>query len=87
MAARLDLRDRLWQLALAALERAEAMVNRLGARIAPLATWLGSRLLTFSSHAREAFEDFWAEAQDIRKGKQAPDQAQGEQAGTPPPQS
>jgi hypothetical protein len=51
------------------VERAEALVGQLEAKVGPLGAWLADRMRTWSAHVREAVEDFWAEAQDIRKGK------------------
>jgi hypothetical protein len=52
-------------------ERAEEIVDRVAERVSSLAnTVWGKRVLTAAAYAREAAQDFWAEVQEVRRGKQ-----------------
>jgi hypothetical protein len=52
------------------LERAEEIVDRVAERVASFAnTVWGKKVLTVAAHAREAAQDFWAEVQQVRRGK------------------
>jgi len=52
------------------MKRAEAIVDGVADRMATFASsaW-GKKVLTFAAHVREAVQDFWAEVQDVRRGK------------------
>jgi hypothetical protein len=50
------------------VQRAEEIVDQLGARIGHYATVLGHGLLRLAARAREEAEDIWAEAQNVRRG-------------------
>jgi hypothetical protein len=52
------------------LERAEELADQIGARIGFIASVVGRQVIRLAALTREAAEDFWAEAQDIRHGKQ-----------------
>jgi hypothetical protein len=51
------------------LDRAEAIVDSLAARLSSVASTWGRQFLRLASRARESFQDFWAEVQDFRRGK------------------
>jgi hypothetical protein len=51
------------------LDRAEAVVDNLAARVSSLLGVWGRHLLRFTSRARESVQDFWADVQDFRHGK------------------
>jgi hypothetical protein len=51
------------------LDRAEAAVDSLAARLSSLASRWGRQFLRLASRARESIQDFWAEVQDFRRGK------------------
>lgn len=49
-----------------AMERAEYLVDQLGARLGQWVGTAGDRLQRLWARAREEGEDIWAEAQDVR---------------------
>jgi hypothetical protein len=49
------------------MERAEELVDRAGQWARPLASLVGLRILRAAALAREAAEDIWAEAQNVRE--------------------
>ena len=51
-----------------AMERAEALADRLGEQISHYASVFGFKILQFAARAKEEAEDIWAEAQNIRRG-------------------
>jgi hypothetical protein len=55
-----------------AMERAEALADRLGERISHYASVFGFKILQFAARAKEEAEDIWAEAQNIRRGNPPP---------------
>lgn len=50
-----------------AMERAEVLVDQLGARLGQWTNSLGNGLQRFWARTREEGEDIWAEANDIRE--------------------
>jgi hypothetical protein len=48
------------------VERAEVIVDRLGARLGEVAAVAGHELRRVAARAREETEDIWAEAKDVR---------------------
>jgi hypothetical protein len=52
------------------LERAEKMADGVAVRVAMWTSSLGRGLIRLGAHAREAMEDIWAEAQNIRHERQ-----------------
>lgn len=50
------------------VERAEVVVERVSAWVGNVTAVVGVGLLWFGSRVREEAEDFWAEAQNIRRG-------------------
>jgi hypothetical protein len=50
-------------------DRAEELVDRVSQRVAYLASVGTRKLVVFTSRAREALQDFWAEVQDFRHGR------------------
>jgi hypothetical protein len=52
------------------LERAEKMADNVAVHIAMWTSALGRGLIRLGAHAREAVEDIWAEAQNLRHDKQ-----------------
>jgi hypothetical protein len=52
------------------IERAEEVVDRAAAWVANLTSDWGRRALRMGARIREEAEDFWAEAQSIRRGDQ-----------------
>jgi hypothetical protein len=52
------------------VEKAEELVDHLASRVAGWTSFLGRKIVQGSSRLREAAQDFWAEAQNIRRGKQ-----------------
>jgi hypothetical protein len=60
----------------ATLRRAEEIVDRTAAWVGHYASLLGQEVLRLAARAREEAEDIWAEAQSIRHGGRAPDQAE-----------
>jgi hypothetical protein len=48
------------------IERAEVIVDRLGARLGEVAAVAGFELRRAAERAREETEDIWAEARDLR---------------------
>jgi hypothetical protein len=63
------------------LQRAEEMVDRIGAQVGHFASLAAQQLLTWKERAREEAEDMWAEAQEIRQrwasGRQPPPDESG----------
>jgi hypothetical protein len=51
----------------AAMERAEALVERMGERLGRFLSASGYQLRKAAARAREEAEDIWAEAQTIRR--------------------
>jgi hypothetical protein len=51
------------------LDRAEAVVDSIAAKLSTTASTWGRQLLRLGSRARESLQDFWAEVQDVRHGK------------------
>jgi hypothetical protein len=49
--------------------RAEELVDHLAEKAASLTSAGGRKVLWFMSRAREVAEDFWADVQDFRNGK------------------
>jgi hypothetical protein len=52
------------------VERAEEIVDRVAAKVAETTSVWGRKLLRFASRVKESAQDFWAEAQSIRRGDQ-----------------
>jgi hypothetical protein len=52
------------------VEKAEEAVDRLAAWVSDVTSVWGRRMLRAGSRIREEAEDFWAEAQSIRRGDQ-----------------
>jgi len=52
------------------VEKAEQLVDQLADKIAKFTSFLGRKIVKGTSRFREAAQDFWAEAQNIRRGKQ-----------------
>jgi hypothetical protein len=50
--------------------RAEEIVDNLAEKAASVTAASGRKVLWFMSRAREVAEDFWADVQDFRNGKQ-----------------
>jgi hypothetical protein len=55
-------------------ERAEVLVDQLGARFGQWLTSANHQVRKMAALAREEAEDMWAEAQSIRRGDRAPSQ-------------
>jgi hypothetical protein len=51
------------------LERAEALADHFGSQVGIIASVIGRTFIRWAALTREAVEDCWAEAQDIRRGK------------------
>jgi hypothetical protein len=52
------------------LDRAEELVDHLAQQVSSLTSSWGRKVLRLGSRAREMAQDFWAEVQDFRQGKQ-----------------
>jgi hypothetical protein len=52
------------------VDRAEEIVDKVAAKVATWSSFLGRKIVKGTSRLREAAQDFWAEAQNIRRGKQ-----------------
>jgi hypothetical protein len=50
------------------MERAEEIVDRVSSWVGNMTSVWGKRLIRAGSRIREEAEDFWAEAQNIRRG-------------------
>jgi hypothetical protein len=50
------------------MERAEEIVDRVSSWVGNMTSLWGKRLIRAGSRIREEAEDFWAEAQNIRRG-------------------
>jgi hypothetical protein len=51
------------------LDRAEEIVDSLAEKLSSLTSNWGRKFLRVSSRARESVQDFWAEVQDLRRGR------------------
>jgi hypothetical protein len=51
------------------LDRVEELMDTIGKKVGSFTSMLGQKLIRLASHAREGVEDFWAEAQSIRRGE------------------
>jgi hypothetical protein len=52
------------------VERAEEIVDRVASKVAEKTSVWGRKLLRLASRVKESAQDFWAEAQSIRRGDQ-----------------
>jgi hypothetical protein len=52
-----------------ALKRAEELEDLIAARVAAISSACARTAIQLAAHIREAAEDVWAEAQDIRRGR------------------
>jgi hypothetical protein len=52
------------------MDKAEQFVDVLADKIGKFTSYLGRKIVTGTSRLREATQDFWAEVQNVRRGKQ-----------------
>jgi hypothetical protein len=53
------------------MRRAEEMIDRVASQVGQFTSYLGRQILRLGARAREEAEDMWAEAQNIRRGRQS----------------